>query len=64
MASVKNGCGDVVKESQKDGETLFACEVCGFRYRDKATAEECQTYCETHSSCSGEITKKSIERGN
>jgi len=50
----------MVSEMQRKGETVYLCEFCGFGYVDLETAEQCDEYCDTHSSCSLEITKKAI----
>ncbi len=42
-------------------ETLHACPVCGFHYRDEATAKKCEAWCTEHGACSQEITKLSVE---
>jgi len=52
----------VVKEVEKEGEELYVCETCSFRYKEKAIAEKCQDWCDTHKSCSLEITKHAVER--
>lgn len=39
---------------------VFVCEECGFGYKDKETAEECENFCRTHNSCSMEITKNAV----
>lgn len=41
-------------------ETLYACSVCGYIYKDKETAEKCEAYCKTHNQCSLEITKLGV----
>jgi hypothetical protein len=38
----------------------FACEECGFVYKDKKTAEKCQRYCSKHHACSLEITLHAV----
>ena len=52
----------MVKEIEKEGRKLFACEVCSFAYADKATADECEAFCKSHGSCSMEITKKAVAK--
>jgi rubrerythrin len=54
----------MVTKTQKDGEEVFLCEVCGFGYLDKETAQSCQDWCSSHHSCSIEITKKAVTKGN
>jgi rubrerythrin len=50
----------MVKKIKRDGREIYVCEICGFRYADKETAEECQKYCSAHNACSLEITSKAI----
>jgi len=50
----------VVKETKKNGETLYVCEECGFAYEQKEWAEKCQQWCEQHQSCNLEITQHGI----
>jgi len=50
----------MVKETKENNKTLFVCEECKFKYEDKKWAEKCQAYCDTHSSCSLEITKHAV----
>lgn len=50
----------MVNELKRKGETIFLCELCGFGYRDLETAERCEQYCYTHSSCSPKITQKAV----
>jgi len=38
----------------------FACEECGFVYKDKKTAERCQKHCSKHHACSLEITMHAV----
>lgn len=52
----------MVDKEEYKGETVYHCEVCGFHYRDRELAEQCETHCRDHNSCSDEITAKSIER--
>ena len=54
---------NMVIEEQFDGQDAYKCEACGFHYADKETAAECEDFCETHNSCSTELTKQSLERG-
>lgn len=39
----------------------YACEECGFHYRDKKTAERCAAWCRARKSCNLEIIKHAIE---
>jgi hypothetical protein len=40
----------------------YYCPVCGYGYADERTAEDCRDYCNAHSSCSLEITRKAIRK--
>ena len=50
-----------MNEEHNKTETLHACPVCGFHYRDEATAKKCEAWCNEHGACSQEITKLSVE---
>lgn len=54
----------MVSELERKSGTVFQCELCGFGYKDLDTAEQCEEYCDTHGSCSLEITKKAIYKPN
>jgi hypothetical protein len=54
----------MVNEFERKVGTVFQCELCGFGYQDLDTAERCEEYCNTHGSCSPEITKKAIYKPN
>jgi len=54
----------MVKEIQTGETTLFQCEECGFKYRDKETAEKCQAWCSEHNSCNIEIIKDAVQEEN
>ena len=51
----------MVREVQKDTDILWVCEICGFHYREKATAEKCEVWCKEHKSCNLEIIKEAVE---
>lgn len=51
----------MVREIRKNGETLYVCEVCGFKYKEKHWAEKCQDYCSKHNACSLEITNHAVQ---
>jgi len=50
----------MVRSVKKSGSAAYLCELCMFAYRDRETAQECETFCKTHRGCSMEITKHSI----
>jgi len=43
--------------------TEFQCKICKLKYQDKVTAEQCQTWCGTHSSCNFHIARQAINKG-
>jgi len=45
----------MVKEITQNTTTLYQCEECGLKYRDKSVAEKCETWCRKHKSCNLEI---------
>lgn len=51
----------VVKE-EYEGIESFKCEECGFHYRDKRNAENCEKHCRNNDSCDTQTIKRSIER--
>ena len=51
----------MVKESIKDKTKYYICEECGFKYKDRGTAQKCEEFCRKHKSCSLEITKYAIK---
>ena len=40
---------------------LFKCNICGFNYKEKDLASQCEAYCKKHKSCSLEITKHAVK---
>ncbi len=52
----------MVRMTRRKGEILYACEVCGFVYREMSWAEKCQEYCTKHHACSLKITSHAIRR--
>jgi rubrerythrin len=55
-----NGSEEMVKTIRKDGKEIYTCDICGFGYEDKETAESCQEYCSKNKACSLEITQKAV----
>ena len=45
----------MVKETTKNGKTLYICEECGFAYQEEHWAEKCQAWCSEHQACNLEI---------
>ena len=51
----------MVKEIKRDGTTFYACEACGFVYKEREWAEKCQQWDEEHpQSCNLEIIEHGI----
>ncbi|MBI1978712.1 MAG: hypothetical protein HYS62_01465 [Candidatus Aenigmarchaeota archaeon] len=50
----------MVKVLKIKNKKVFACEICGFGYKDKATAQSCQNWCSESPSCNLQITKKAV----
>ena len=40
---------------------LFKCNICRFKYKTKALANQCEAYCKKYKSCSLEITKHAVK---
>lgn len=38
----------------------FACEECGFVYKDRKTAVSCEKYCSKHHACSLAMTMRAV----
>jgi C4-type Zn-finger protein len=51
-----------VSESIRRSEVIYYCEICGFGYRDLATAEACEEFCDTHGFSRHETLRKAIYR--
>jgi len=51
---------NMVSEIRRDGKVLYACDICGFLYKEKSWAEKCQEYCAAHGACSLEITSHAV----
>jgi len=51
----------MVKTITKENTELYQCEECGFKYRDKETAEKCQAWCGEHNSCNLDIIKDAVQ---
>jgi len=50
----------MVKEVEKSEQKVYLCEACGFGYKDIQTAQQCESFCNEHNSCSREITKQAV----
>lgn len=51
----------MAKQIEKEGETLFQCEECGFHYEKREWANECEAWCRERQSCNLEITARAEE---
>lgn len=51
----------MVKEIRVLDETLYVCERCGLRYREKTWAEKCEDFCSRYNACSIEIVKHAVK---
>jgi len=52
---------NMVKEFTYNGETVYVCEKCGLKYRERIWAEKCEEFCTKYNACSIEITKHAIK---
>ncbi len=52
----------MVVEEEYEGQDSFKCEECGFHYRDREMAENCEEHCRDYSACDTEIVMNSLER--
>ncbi|MEK6908773.1 MAG: hypothetical protein AABX23_01840 [Nanoarchaeota archaeon] len=49
------------EETNIEGEILYKCLRCGWIYRDRLTADECEVWCMKHKSCNIDIVKDAIK---
>jgi len=42
------------------GRRVYLCEICASGYSDQTTANSCESYCRTHTTCSRELKKRAI----
>ena len=40
---------------------LYRCKECGFAYKEKELAKECEDFCKKHHQCSLEITRHAVQ---
>ena len=51
----------MVKEKNIKEKQVFQCMKCGYYYKTKESAEECEDWCKQHSSCNLLITRNAIK---
>ena len=51
----------MVKEIAHKEKKYFQCNICKFYYKMRALAQECESFCNKHNSCSLEITKYAVK---
>lgn len=50
----------MVKEITQQNQTLYQCEDCGFKYKERELAEKCEKWCTEKGVCNMEITRQAI----
>jgi len=50
----------LVSEKEQDEKRIYICDLCGFGYKVRKTAENCEKWCASHQSCNIEITMKAV----
>ena len=50
----------MVRKVSVDRIDGFACEECGFVYKDSKTASSCEKYCRKHHTCSLRMTMRAV----
>ncbi len=50
----------MVKKVTQQDQILYQCEACGFEYKETENAQQCESFCNTHNSCSTEIAKHAV----
>jgi len=51
----------MVREVKRKDKVFFACEECGFTYKERTWAEKCENFCAEHHACSLEITRHAVQ---
>ncbi len=49
-------------DEESDEQDVYVCKICGFVYKQKKYAEQCEAWCRSHKSCSLVITKHAVQR--
>jgi len=50
----------MVEETNFENRIVYKCEKCGYLYRNKKKAKECEDWCNNHMSCNLNITKHAM----
>lgn len=50
-----------MKEIKKDKNLYFMCEECGFIYKQKIWALQCEEWCKKNKSCNTDIIKHAVK---
>ncbi len=51
----------MAKEVQRQNQTFYICEACGFAYHEERWAQACDEFCTQHHGCSLDITQHAVE---
>lgn len=51
----------MIEEKETNGKKYFKCPICGFYYKTRELAQECENFCSKYNSCSLEITKHAVK---
>lgn len=54
----------MVEEIKASDGTLYVCERCRIRYRERTWAEKCEDFCSRYNACSIEIVKHAVKDEN
>ncbi len=52
---------NMVSETNFERKIVYKCEKCGYLYRSRKKAYECEEWCNKHMSCNLSITKFAIK---
>jgi hypothetical protein len=51
----------MVEETNFNNRIVFKCMKCGWMYKDKKKAQECENYCKEHNACNIKFVKYAIK---
>ena len=51
----------MVEETNLESKIIYKCEKCGWLYKNRNIAEECETWCKKHNSCNLKFVKFAIK---